>query len=42
MYKIETECGKILKVTGNHKVKLKNGEWKRVDALNYSDELFDI
>jgi hypothetical protein len=42
MYKIETECGKILKVTGNHKVKLKNGEWKRVDALNYYDELFDI
>jgi hypothetical protein len=42
MYEIETECGKILKVTGNHKVRLKNGEWKKVEDLNYSDELFDI
>jgi hypothetical protein len=42
MYEIETECGKILKVTGNHKVRLKNGEWKKAEDLNYSDELFDI
>jgi hypothetical protein len=42
MYEIETECGKKLKVTGNHKIKLKNGEWKKVEDLDFSDELYDI
>jgi hypothetical protein len=42
IYEIETEDGKILKLTGNHKVKLKNGLWKKVEDLNLSDELFDI
>jgi hypothetical protein len=42
MYEIETECGKILKVTGNHKLRLSNGEWKGVEDLKDSDELWDI
>ena len=42
MYEIETECGKILKVTGNHKLRLKNGLWKKAEDLILSDELFDI
>jgi intein/homing endonuclease len=42
MYEIETEDGKILKVTGNHKIRLKNGEWKKVENLIDSDELWDI
>lgn len=42
MYEIETECGKVLKVTGNHKLRLSNGEWKKVEDLIDSDELWDI
>lgn len=42
MYEIETECGKILKVTGNHKLRLSSGEWKRVEDLKESDELWNI
>jgi hypothetical protein len=42
MYEIETESGEKLKVTGNHKLRLKNGEWKRVDELSENDELWDI
>lgn len=42
MYEIETECGKILKLTGNHKVKLKNCQWKKVEDLSPFDELYDI
>lgn len=42
MYEIETESGEKLKVTGNHKLRLKNSEWKRVDELSETDELWDI
>jgi hypothetical protein len=42
MYEIETSCGKILKVTGNHKLRLKNGEWKSVEDLTVNDDLWDI
>jgi len=42
MYEIETEDGNILKITGNHKVRMKSGEWKRVEDLSDSDELWDI
>lgn len=42
IYEIETDDGKILKLTGNHKVKLITGEWKKVEDLNLSDELEDI
>ena len=41
MYEIETSCGKILKVTGNHKLRLKNGEWKSVEDLTVNDDLWD-
>lgn len=42
MYEIETECGKVLKVTGNHKLRLSTGDWKKVEDLIDSDELWDI
>jgi len=42
IYEIETKGGKVLKLTGNHKVKLINGDWKKVEDLNLSDELWDI
>ncbi len=42
IYEIETEDGRKIKITGNHKVRLKNGEWKKVEDLDLSDELFDI
>jgi hypothetical protein len=42
IYEIETESGKILRLTGNHKVKLTTGEWKKVEDLNLYDELIDI
>jgi len=42
IYEIETEDGRMIKITGNHKVRLKNGEWKKVEDLDLSDELFDI
>lgn len=41
MFELETEDGTILKVTGNHKVKLVNGEYKRVDELTLDDEILD-
>jgi hypothetical protein len=39
MYELELEDGSALKVTGNHKVKLVTGEYKRVDQLNLNDEI---
>lgn len=42
IYEIETEDGRKIKITGNHKVRLKSGEWKKVEDLDLSDELFDI
>jgi hypothetical protein len=42
MYEIEMENGDILKITGNHKVKLINGSWKRVDELKEEDEILYI
>jgi hypothetical protein len=39
MYEIELENGKILKITGNHKVMLRDGTWKRVDELSGSEDL---
>lgn len=42
MYEIETEDGRILKLTGNHKVLLKDLTWKRVDELRENDELIKI
>jgi hypothetical protein len=39
MYEIEMDDGRILKVTGNHKIRLTSGEWKRVDELNEGDDI---
>lgn len=42
MYEIETEDGRILRLTGNHKVMLSDLSWKRVDELTESDEILEI
>ncbi len=42
MYEIEMINGDIIRITGNHKVKLLNGIWKRVDELNEDDEILYI
>jgi hypothetical protein len=39
MYEIEMDNGDILKITGNHKVKLIDGSWKKVEDLNEEDEI---
>lgn len=39
MYEIEMDNGKIIKVTGNHKVLLTNGKYKRVDELTLDDDI---
>lgn len=41
-YEVETKSGAILKITGNHKVLLKTGIWKRVDALEVGDIINSI
>jgi len=41
MYEIELEDTTI-KITGNHKVKLVSGEYKRVDELTLTDEIISI
>jgi len=42
MYEVVMENGDLLKITGNHKVKLINGDWKKVEDLNRSDEILYI
>ena len=42
MYEIEGERGDMLKITGNHKVKLLNGDWKKVEDLNELDQILSI
>lgn len=42
MYEIEMEDGAIIKITGNHKVKLIDGSYKRVDKLTEKDEILSI
>lgn len=42
MYEIEMENGDVLKITGNHKVKLIDGSWKKAEDLNESDEILYI
>jgi intein/homing endonuclease len=36
---LELENGKILKITGNHKIKLTSGKWVRVDELLEDDDI---
>jgi len=42
MYEIEMDNGDVLKITGNHKVKLINGSWKKVEDLKEEDEILYI
>lgn len=42
MYELEMEDGSTINITGNHKVKLSNGEYKRVDELNEDDDIISF
>lgn len=42
MYEIEMEDGKILKITGNHKVYTSEYIWKKVEDLSENDEIIDF
>lgn len=42
MYEITLSNGNIINITGNHKVLLTNGEWKRADDLEISDIINSI
>jgi len=42
MYELEMDNGDIIKITGNHKVKLTTGEWEKVEDLKESDEILYI
>ena len=42
MYEIETDDGRILRLTRNHKVLTQDMQWKRVDELQERDEIFEI
>ena len=42
MYEIELDDGKKIKITGNHKVMLIDGTWKRTDKLTLNDEIKTI
>ena len=42
MYEIEMENGSTIKITGNHKVKLISGEYKRADQLTEDDEILSL
>lgn len=42
MYEIEMEDGKILKITGNHKVYTSEFIWKKVEDLSENDEIIDF
>lgn len=37
MYELELSNGNVIKITGNHKVLLVDGTWKRVDKLQCGD-----
>lgn len=42
MFEIEMEDGSIIKITGNHKVKLSSGIYKRVDELTEDDDILSF
>ena len=42
MYELEMANGDIIKITGNHKVKLIDGTWKKVEELDVSGEILYI
>jgi len=39
VYEIQMEDGEVYKFTGNHKLLLSTGEWKRVDELEEGDDI---
>lgn len=42
MFEIEMEDGSTIKITGNHKVKLSSGIYKRVDELTEDDDILSL
>lgn len=42
MFELEMEDGSIIKITGNHKVKLSSGIYKRVDELTEDDDILSF
>jgi ribonucleoside-diphosphate reductase alpha chain len=42
VFEIEFEDGNLYKLTGNHKLKTKDGTWKRVDELTINDEILSF
>lgn len=42
MFEIEMENGEKIKITGNHKVLLTSGDWKRVDKLTEKNDILDF
>lgn len=42
MFEITMDDNTSIKITGNHKVQLFNGEWKRADELNEGDDILYI
>ena len=42
MYCLTLENGETVKITGNHKVMLKTGAWKKVEDLNVDDDIIEI
>ena len=42
MYQLTMEDDSIIKITGNHKVMLSCGEWKKVEKLLPSDDIKDF
>ena len=42
LYEITLENGKTVKITGNHKVLLTNGSYKRADELTINDDILSI
>lgn len=42
MYEIELENGKIIRITGNHKVLCSDFKWKKVEDLKIDDDIIDI
>jgi hypothetical protein len=42
VFRLTFENGTSMEITGNHKVLLKSGSWKRVDALVENDDVLNI
>lgn len=42
IYELTMDDNKKLQITGNHKVRLKNGIWKKVEDLSIDDDILDF